>query len=193
MDILTEEEKRVEIDREISRSYPKMLKDFKRITSYNHIKFEDLLAFVLSEFVTKKSIDYQYKVCCIDKKLVNYIGKSMSLNLRSSTSPFWAKYRRTAYNSRGIYLVEYDEFGMYELPELQDPDLRIEDLNPRECMHVALEKLDFYHRQLVEDHYIRGMSYKKMRDHYGITLSSLRKDVAQGVKLIQQHCKQFLV
>lgn len=188
---MTDTEKKQAINQAVTKHWDKMLADAKRITSYNYKLFEDLLPFVISEFLTKKDLEYQYKLCCIDNKLPNYIGRSMSLNLRSSTSPFWSKYRREGYNSRGTYLVEYDEFSKHEIEYLKDPDLTIEEMNPRECMYAALEQLHFYHKALVTDHFIHNMTFKELKAKYGITLNSLKKGVKEGIELIQQHCKHF--
>jgi hypothetical protein len=189
---LTEQEKKQAIDREITKCYPKMLADSLRITSYNHKQFEDLLPFVISEFITKKPIDYQYKVCCVDKKLLNYIGRSLSLNLRSSTSTFWNKYRKEAYNSRGTYIVEYDEFGTYNWDEIVDPDKRIEDMSPGECLFAAIDNLDFYFKALITEYYLNNLTLIEINEKYKIPINAIRKDLKQGVKLIQQHCTHWV-
>lgn len=192
MKILTEEEKKREINRSITQAYPKMEKDLKRITSYNHELWEDLLQFCLSEFLTKKSLDYQYKVCVIDNKITNYMGRSMSLNLKSTSSPFWNKYRKSGYNSRGVYLVEYDNFETYDWEEPVDLDMELKDMNPLECVYWALEQIDFYHRALLDDYYLKDMTYKDIRKKYGIPLHHIRKDINKGVKLLQEHCNNFM-
>lgn len=189
---LTEQEKKESVNKAITQAYPKMEKDLKRITSYNHEMWEDLLQFCLSEFLSKKSLDYQYKVCVIDKKIINYMGRSMSLNLRSNTSPFWHQYRKNGYNSRGVYLAEYDEFQTYDWEEPIDPDQKIEELNPLECVMHALEHLDFYHKALLDDYYLKDMTYKEIRKKYGIPLHHIRWDIEKGVKLLQEHCKHFM-
>ena len=189
---LTEQEKRDAINRAITQAYPKMEQDLKRITSYNYELWQDLLQFCLSEFLSKKSIDYQYKLCVIDNKITNYMGRSMSLNLRSKTSPFWHHYRKNAYNSRGVYLVEYDNFDTYDWDEPIDPDQKLEDINHRECTHIAIEKLDFYHKALITDYYIQGLNYQQIREKYGSTLHNIRLDLQTGIKLIQEHCKHFM-
>jgi hypothetical protein len=190
--MLTEQEKREEINRCVTRCYPKMVADFRRITTYNKNLWEDLLPFVISEFLTKKPLEYQYKVAILDNKLVNWIGRSMALNLKSTSSPFWNHYRKSGYNSRGVYLVEYDEFSAYEWDEVVDPDQDLKDVSPVECMHIAIEELDFYHKALITDYYILNLNYKQIREKYGITLSSIRKDIQVGVKLIQEKCKHFV-
>ena len=106
---LTQEDKTREINETIKRVYPKMIADYNRITTYNRKQYEDLLPFCLAELITKKSIDYQYQLICVDKKLANYIGRSMSLNIRSNTSPFWQHYRRETYVSRGVYLTDNEK------------------------------------------------------------------------------------
>ena len=163
---LTDNEKREYINKEITRCYPKMYADSLRITSYNHVLFEDLLPFVLSEFLTKKPINYQYKVCCIDRKLLNYIGRSMSLNLRSSTSTYWNKYRKEAYNSRGTYLVEYDEFNSYQWEDVIEPDKRVEDMSPRECLYAAIDNLNFYFKALITEYYIHDLTLVEINEKY---------------------------
>jgi len=189
---LTDNEKQECINKEITRSYPKMYADSLRITSYNNVLFQDLFPCVLSEFLTKKPIDYQYKVCCVDKKLANYIGRSMSLNLRSSTSTYWNKYRKEAYNSRGTYIVEIDEFGKHPLDFIPEPDKRVEDMSPRECLYAAIDNLDFYFKTLISEYYINDLTLTEINEKYKIPINAIRKDLKQGVKLIQQHCSGWV-
>ncbi len=188
--MITEEEDKIrEINLTIEKVYPKMVADFNRITTYNRRQYEDLLPFCLSELLTKKSIDYQYQLICIDKKLANYIGRSMSLNIRSNTSPYWAHYRRESYSSRGVYLTENQDLGEYQK---DDFDLELHQQNPRECMHYAIEQMDFYHKAIITDYYLNDMTYNELHDKYGITLNSLKKAVNIAIKLIQKDCKQFI-
>jgi hypothetical protein len=189
---LTDKQKRDAINEAITRHYPKMLQDEKRITSYNSENWNDLLSFCLTDLLTKKSLDYIYELTVVNNKLPNYMGRSMSLNLKSKTSPYWFQIRKYTYNTRGSYIVDYDEFDKHEHFELSDPDLTLEQLNPHECMLAALEKIDFYHRQLVTDFYLNGMTYKDIHKKYGITINSVRRDIKQGIQLIQQHCSHFV-
>lgn len=193
MNDLTTSEKWDYINIQVTKDYPKMAADAKRITSYNSEQFEDLLPFCIAELLTKKSIDYLYKLIVLDKALPNFMGKSMSLNLRSSTSPFWSKYRREGYNSRGIYLKETDKaYIQGEFEEITEWDTPAEHIDSFECMMAALNKLDFYHSALLNDYFIKEMTFKAMNEKYGISLAHLRKDIDHGIKLIQQHCNHFL-
>ena len=185
---LTESEMRDLINREITLAYPKMCKDEKQITSYNYHLYSDLLSFVLSEFLSKKSIEYQYKVCCIDKKVLNYIGRSMSLNLRSSTSPYWSHIRRDSYNYRGVYLAETDKAyinGDYDV-------IQEHEMDNHSCMLQALEQLDFYHKPILTDYYLNGLNYSQLNKKYGIALRHLKTAIDTGISIIRQQCKQFI-
>ena len=184
---LTEEEMRDMINVEITKAYPKMCQDEKRITSYNYHLYSDLLSFVIAEFLGKKSISYQFKVCCVDKKILNYVGRSMSLNLRSSTSPYWSHIRRDSYNYRGLYLAETDKSyvnGQFDEIEINEDD-------NYGCMLTQLDKLDFYHRPLVIDYYLKNMTYHQLHKKYGISLSNLKLAIDEGLEIIKTECKKL--
>ena len=183
---LTEDEMRDMINREITLAYPKMCKDEKRITSYNYHLYSDLLSFVLAEFLGKKSIQYQFQVCCINKKVLNYMGRSMSLNLRSSTSPYWSHIRKDSYNYRGIYLAETDKSyvnGDYD-------EITINEDDDYSCMLIQLEKLDFYHKPLIIDYYLKNMTYDQLNKKYGIALRHLRQAINEGLQIIKTECRK---
>jgi hypothetical protein len=186
VDELTDDEKRDMINIAISKHYPKMLLDEKRITSYNYHLYSDLLSFCLEEFLCKKDINYKYKVCVTDDAILNYMGRSMSLNLRSSTSPYWSHIRRDSYNYRGLYLAETDKAyinGDYdEISVRQDDDY--------DCMLIQLEKLDFYHKPLIIDYYIKGMTYEQLNKKYNIALRHLRQAINEGLQIIKTECRK---
>lgn len=196
MNDLTDNEKRDLINREVTLAYPKMLQDERRITSYNYKYFSDLLSFCLEQFLTKKTLDYQFKVCCIDKALLNYMGKSMSLNLKSKSSPYWTQVRKASYNFRGVYEAEYEnspykpiDFDPDELDE--NFDLPINKTNPVECVAYAVEHLDYYHKAIINDYYFNNMTYNEMHKKYGITLINLKKAVDKGKQIIKEQCQHF--
>ena len=188
IDELTEDEMRDMINREITLAYPKMCKDEKRITSYNYHLYSDLLSFCMEQFLSKKTLVYQYKVCVEDDAILNYMGRAMSLNLRSSTSPYWSHIRRDSYNFRGLYLAESDKdyiTGNYDIIQEQEMD-------NYSCMLQALEQLDFYHKPLLTDYYLHGLNYSQLNKKYGISPNHLKKAIDKGISIIRQQCKQFI-
>ena len=183
---LTDEEKRDMINIAITKHYKKMLKDERQITSYNYHLYSDLLSFCMEQFLCKKPLDYQFKVCVTDDAILNFMGRSMSLNLRSSTSPYWSHIRKDSYNFRGIYLAETDKSyvnGDYdEISVNQDDDYG--------CMLIQLEKLDFYHKPLIVDYYLKGMTYDQLNKKYGIALRHLRQAISEGLEIIKTECRK---
>jgi hypothetical protein len=185
---LTEDEMREMINREITLAYPKMLQDYKRISGYNFQQFEELLPFCLEQFLTKKPIEYQYKVCVTDKAILNYMGRSMSLNLKSSSSPYWNKIRKQSYNYRGVYLAETeDAYIKREYDVIQDPDTT----DNYDCMLMQLDKLNFYYKPLVTDYYLNGLTYQQLNKKYGIALRHLKQAIDEGIKIIRTECKKL--
>ena len=183
---LTVDEKREMINIFITKHYPKLLKDEKRITSYNYHLYSDLLSFCMEQFLTKKPIDYQYKVCVTDDAILNYMGRSMSLNLRSSTSPYWNYIRKQSYNYRGVYLAETDK--SYINRDYDEIEIPIDD--DFECMLVQLNKLDFYHKPLLTDYYINNMTFTQLNKKYGISLRHLRTAIDEGLSIIRTECRK---
>jgi hypothetical protein len=191
---MSEEEMRKEINAKVVLWYPKMVKDSKQIAGANFEKYgNDLLAFVLEDFLCNKDLEYQYKVAVQDNKLVNYIGYSMGLQIKSSSSPFWFRYRKEGYNSRGIYLAED---GSVEI----DPSVEIgEEMddefdspyyikNNLDCVRYALEQLHWYDKILIEEYYIKGVTFRDMHKKYNISLNSLKKDIDSALTKIRKIC-----
>ena len=183
---LTDTEKWEHIKIQITKDYPKLVADAKRITSYNAQQFEDLLPFCIAELLTKKPLDYIYKLIVLDKALPNFLGKSMSINIRSSSSPFWSKYRKQMYHNRGVYLAETEDAyinGQYDEIEISED----ENYN---CMMAQLSKMNFYNQAILTDYFINEMTYQQLNKKYGISLNHLRKAVDEGLTIIREACKQ---
>ena len=186
---LTNEEKWEMIGIQITKDYPKLVKDYIQISSYGKQQFEDLLPFCLEQLLTKKSIDYIFKLVVVDKALPNWLGRSMSLNLRSSTSPFWNHYRKEMYSHRGVYLTETPK--QLANGEYDEISIEVEEDN-FECMLKALNQLDFYYKPLITDYYINKLTYQQLHQKYNISLKHLKQAVDEGVEIMKQHCKHFI-
>jgi len=195
---MTDSEKREQINAKVALWYQKMYRDSKQISGTNFEKYgNDLLAYCLEDFLCNKDIEYQYKVAVEDDKLVNYIGRSMSLQIKSSTSPFWFKYRKQGYNSRGIYLIEDGreeidpliEIGVDEIDDEFDSPAYIK--NNLDCLRYALENIHWYDKILIEEYYIKGMTFRDLHVKYNISLNSLKKDINKALDKIRKICSQI--
>ena len=194
---MTDSEKRKLINDKITQWYPKMYKDSMQISGANFEKYgEDLLAYCLEDFLCNKSIDYQYKISCIDEKLPNYIGYSMGLQIKSSSSPFWFRYRKEGYNSRGIYLAEDGSVEIDPSVEIgEEMDVEFDSpayvKNDLDCLRYALEQLHWYDKVLIDDYFIKGLTYSSMHKKYNISLNSLKKDINSALNKIRKICSQI--
>jgi DNA-directed RNA polymerase specialized sigma subunit len=188
------EEMKQEIAKVMNKDYIKYVRNSKKVAGSNYDVYgEDLLSFCITEFLLKKSIEYQYKVVVTDNKFANYMAVSMSINIKSSTSPYWQKNRKEAYLSRGIYLAETEtEYRTNQYDITRDFDEQSQYASMDECMMWALSQLDFYHKELIIQYYFNKLTYNQIHKKYGITLGSISKDIKQAQKLIQQHCKHFI-
>ena len=193
---MTEEEMKKQINAKVTQWYAKMYKDSMQISGANFEKYgNDLLAYCLEDFLCNKDIEYQYKVAVQDNKLPNYIGYSMGLQIKSSSSPFWFRYRKEGYNSRGIYLVED---GREEIDPLIEIGEEMDDefdspayvKNDLDCLRYALEQLHWYDKILIEEYYIKGMTFRDMHKKYNISLNSLKKDINKALAKIKNICSQ---
>ena len=57
-------------------------------------------------------------------------------------------------------------------------------------MLIQLDKLDFYHKPLLTDYYLKGMTYEQLNKKYGIALRHLRKAIDKGIEIIRTECKK---
>ena len=191
---MTDSEKREQINAKVALWYQKMYRDSKQISGTNFEKYgNDLLAYCLEDFLCNKDLEYQYKVSCIDDKLPNYMGRSMALQIKSSTSPFWFKYRKEGYNSRGIYLVEDGREEIDPLIEIgEEMDVEFDSpyyvKNDLDCLRYALTQIHWYDKILIEEYYLKGMTYASLHKKYNITINSLKKDINKALTNIKKLC-----
>jgi hypothetical protein len=195
---MTEEEMREQINAKVTQYYPKMVRDSQQIAGTNFEKYgQDLLAYVLEDFLVNKDLEYQYKVAVIDDKLVNWVGYSMALQIKSSTSPFWFRYRKSMYNNRGIYLAEDGteeidptiDIYLDEIDEYFDTPFYFK--NELDCVRYALTQIHWYHGRLIQDHFIDGLTYGAMHKKYKISLNSLKKDIDKALIELRKICSHF--
>ena len=189
---MTQEDKKKEINKKITEKYKRLVADSKRVAGYNYVNYgEDLLAHCLDEFMSKKTIDYQYQVAVVDNKLPNYIGRAMSMAIRSNTSTFWYKYRKEAYNSRGVYLAEH-----FENKTLYDADYNLapdKEKSPEDCIQWVMDnELDWYESTIIDKIYLQKWTKKQFMSTYGLPLNSFNKDYKNTIKKFRQLCKHFM-
>jgi len=117
-----------------------------------------------------------------DKKIMGYLLACASLNIRSSTSPFYFKYRKKKLLNTSLEFShdpahnpfdEFDEIEMY-----------------RNCLQSYLDKkADWYEKELIRLKFFEGKHFKEIAKEYGMPIGSLLKDVKTVLWRLRSYCK----
>lgn len=174
-----------ELDREINKWFNKNYKSLISQVKNNIAKdgmsmyAEELLSHVI--LWTLERSDEMKEQMLRDNKLENYILRTCSLQLRSSTSPFYREARRFKMSARS---------GVSEIDDIEDEGITSLESNPQyNCMMREIPKLHWYYQKLIEEKWMNGLTYQQMRIKYGITLSSLKDDFVIIYNILRQKCK----
>jgi DNA-directed RNA polymerase specialized sigma24 family protein len=63
--------------------------------------------------------------------------------------------------------------------------------NDLDCVRYALEQLHWYDKILIEQYYIKGMTFRDLHVKYNISLNSLKKDINSALNKIRKICSQI--
>ena len=188
---MTDTEKKELIIKEVENCYPKMVQDSIRICGYNAEKWShDLLMHCLLELLEKKPLDYQYQLIIEDKKLKNYMGYAMSLQVKSGSSTFYNQYRRFLYNTRGVYEA-YDKPADNFTEEISLGKENEMYRDKQKCVEYAIEQLDFYEQTLIKEKYIEGKTWDEIKNTYDFSLTAASRDLKKALKKIKNICNHF--
>lgn len=121
-------------------------------------------------------------------KLKWYILTSAGLALRSSTSPFYHKYRKQKMNARSGYMDGHRE-NPYDM--LFDPEVEGFDTELYQCFQGAMEDIHWYLRHLLERKYMQGWTYEQLKDTYQISKTHLLRDINTALEEIREKCKHI--
>ena len=180
---MTTEDKRRVVNKWLDNNYRQLEINSKKLAQADNPLRPDLLAHTLEQFLTK-DIDIQYRIVS-EEKPEFYITRMMALNLKSSTSSFYTKYRKPAMAIREFHVnrryegQEYD----YELDDILEGELFTnipEDTRlVRRTMQI-LKDYNFYYADIIVKLYVEGWNHTDYSEHYGIPMSELRNNVTQA-------------
>lgn len=179
---MTTTEKQAQISKELGRIYPQLQINVNKVCGKGATYWaENLLAHTIELFLSMK-IDHQYKILFEDKAGENYITRSMAMSLKSSTSSFYAKYRRGSIESRELL----PDFKYEKHNTFNDTDVHAE---VKECLDYHVHNtLNFYDKALIIDHYYKGMNVSVMSERYDIQPGRIAKDVKKALKTLKRLC-----
>jgi hypothetical protein len=180
---MTKEELDKEINKWFSKNYLYLRKEIANNICKDGMSVytDELLSYMVLWFLERS--DEQKEQMLKDNMIENYILRGASIQLKSSTSPFYSKIRKFKMSAReGLQLPEGSTFD-------NNP---IEDDELYQCMMEELENIHWYYRTLIKDKWFDGLTLNQMRDKYDITLSSLSKDLKLAYAIIREKCNCVL-
>lgn len=164
------------INRWITENYERLHSNSCRITSHPD-KAYDILHQCLTDFLSYPP-EKQDKIFN-QGKLENYLTMCVNIQWKSSTSPYHNLHRK-----QGMRETEYKDWVH---DNVEDYNVNDFDLGC-DCVLKELNNLHFYYRTLLEDKFIKGMTYQELHKFYGISKNSLLKDIKIGIQMLKQKC-----
>lgn len=133
----------------------------------NNSNTDDLISDCILSLLEKGS-DYHQQLI-LDDKVQHYLVKMAYIQFNSSTSPFHLKYR----NPNGVQELEDYHENVIEKEEevIENKEKLSEDIK------LYIGNLPFYERELATQHFIEGISQRKMSKKYNINRIHISKDL----------------
>ena len=117
-----------------------------------------------------------------DDKVGHYLLVGAGMQLRSSTSPFYLKFRKHKMSAREQGQVGHS-FNIFEKPyEEYDESLY-------QCFLEAKEELHWYEKNLIDKYFYQEWTLQQLYEYYGISKKHIIKDINSALNTIRQHCK----
>jgi hypothetical protein len=174
----------------VSEHYKWLLKEVKKNIAKGKMSeyAEDLLHHVILDLY--KMDEDKITQLLDDDKMKWYLLSGCGLQLRSSTSPFYRIHRKERMSARENYSGGDDHEFNYSggIGILEREYVPYEEDELYICMMREIENMHWYYRTLIEDKWIEGLTLAQMKDKYGITLSSLSKDLKISYAIIREKC-----
>jgi len=165
------------IEHWFNKHYQLLVDNTNKITKSQDITNDVLQECILSFFQQPKEKQLQIYN---NGKIEHFITSCVNIQYKSSTSPYHRKHRRQKQTE-----VFYIDWKYFDIPN-EEEDLEAECMD---CIMRELDNLHFYFRTLIQDKYLKGMTYAELHSYYGISKNSLLKDVKQGLEMLKSKCK----
>lgn len=176
------EEQRELIAECVRNLYPQLVINCKKLCGSGYDAWgADLLPHTVEQFLNMP-IETQWRVCFEDKKPENYITRAMSLQLKSSTSTFYIRYRKPMMANREL-LPDY-EYKDYNTTLDTPLDAEI-----KECLEYHTHNsLDYYDKHLITEHYYKGVNVSDMSQALDIQPGRLSRDIKKALTKLKELC-----
>lgn len=160
-------------------NYQRLVDNTNRITRNEEETYDILQECILSflQQPEERQLDILGK-----GKVEHYITSCISIQFKSSTSPYHTKYRKKQRTE--IEFVDWQHLDV----EDDNEDRHQQCL---ECIMRELDNLHFYWATLVREKFINGLTYLELHEKYKISKNSLLRDVKEGLNMLKTKCGDY--
>jgi hypothetical protein len=182
--IMTIPQQREFVRKKIDEIYPQLIINCKKTCGTGYQRWgSDLLAVAITFFL-EKPLTTQLKTI-ENNKLENFITFIMGIQLKSSTSHFYCKYRKPLIDSREIF----DNLKYKNIKEENSNPLSANNPELMDCMY---RELDNYENQeiakMIRQFYFEDVTITQITKEAGIGLQTFKKRVQEAFLHIQKKC-----
>lgn len=143
---------------------------------------DDICAFMYMEFMKQSPEKIEQMID--DGKVLNWMLRSTSFQIKSKTSPFYSRYRKKRANMVPTYFAE-SSYNQHDAIELDDYYQCM-----MECLSEESDLLDWYEKKLIDMKYLKQMTYQQIVETYGFSLVSTKKHLNTALDKIEQYCNK---
>ena len=143
---------------------------------------DDICSFMYEEFLKQKpeKIEQMER----DGKILNWLLRGTSFQIKSKTSPFYSKYRKKRAVMVPTYFAE-SSYNQHDAVELDDYYICT-----MECLKEENELLDWYEKKLIDMKFIKQMTYQQIVDKYGFSQISTKRHIDNALDKIEKYCNK---
>lgn len=179
-----DKENQTKLDRWFARNWEHYRNEVgTNIAKDQMFQYRDDLCVECFEWFNKRTMENKMQMYN-DGKILNFLLKCASLQLKSGTSPFYGKYRKKRMHQVPDYYIP--------MGEGYDPEEETLD-EMYQCVMNALEdeSIDWYLRKILKMKYIEGLTYAQITEKYGIHNHSMKKHLDEAIDAIRNACIEF--
>ena len=187
--VLSDAKKKVIIDKELASIYPALVINSERICSYMKDSWAQDLLTIIIEYFMKMDLDKQYDIVTTPSKnassLEKYLTKSMSLSVKSSTSPFYRRFRMKMESHREL-ITDFDYTPMIGNDNPDEENIWEENLDN---VRDIVSSMFYYDRYLIDEHYFKGKRLDEISETTQISTWRLSKDIKLALLKLKEKLK----
>ena len=179
------EQTKKKLDKWVADHYEWYLGEVKKNIAYGKMSdyAEDLVHTIIFDLYRMK--DEKMDQLLRDNKLKGYILRGASLQIRSSTSPFYTQFRRHKLSVRSG-IIDSNSGNIYDEGYIIDTEPPEELMD---CFDRAQEQLHWYLKTIFTQKFKEGKSLQEIYEYYNITKRHLVKDLNKAINEIRDICK----